>query len=475
MIMMGNDKANLQASDVALAHVNTYSRPSELRITDIKVCDLGRPFMTTLIKVMTNQGIEGYGQVREGGSRLYATMLKRLLLGENPCNVDKLFRRMKQFGYHSHQGGGVSGLEIALWDIAGKAYGVPVWQMLGGKFRDKIRIYCDTDVSGKHDGKTMGRVLKQRIDEKGYTFMKMDLSCDEILIGVPGALTAPLGFLEEYENAQDQQWQMRSADYLAGATGDALLDKYAERRRVVDIASIPGPFTAIGLTELGLDLMEQYVREVREAVGYEVPIAVDHFGHIGVGDCIKLAERIDKYNLAWYEDMVPWYMTEHLAEIQSRSKTPLCTGEDIYLKENFMPLFEKRAVKIIHPDLISTGGIYETKKIGDIAQDYGVPMAIHMNETPVACMAAVQVAAATENFLVQEFHHNDYPWWSNLVKTRDNPIVQNGYITVPDEPGIGIEKLNDDEIKEHLHPVVSGFWDDTGEWDDWYAMDRIWL
>jgi L-alanine-DL-glutamate epimerase-like enolase superfamily enzyme len=466
---------NMREHDEALANVNTHSRPSALRITDIKVCDLGRPFNTTLIKILTNQGIEGYGQVREGGSRLYATMLKRLILGENPCNVDMLFRRIKQFGYHSHQGGGVSGIEIALWDIAGKAYGAPVWQMLGGKFRDRIRVYCDTDVHGKPTGMEMGRVLKQRIEEKGYTFMKMDLSADELLIGEPGALTAPLGFIGEYENAQTQQWRMRAPGFLDGLTDEEKLEKYAERRRVTDIAAIPGPFTGIRLTERGLDIMEQYVSDVRGAVGYEVPLAVDHFGHIGVDDCIKLAARLDKFNLAWYEDMVPWYMTDHLAEISSHSRTPLCTGEDIYLKENFLPLLEKRAVKIIHPDVISTGGILETKKIGDIAQDYAVPMAIHMNETPIACMAAVQVAAATENFLALEFHHNDYPWWSNLVKTRDNPIVQNGYVNVPDEPGIGIERLNDDEIKEHLHPVVNGLWDGTDEWDDWYAMDRIWL
>jgi L-alanine-DL-glutamate epimerase-like enolase superfamily enzyme len=461
--------------DNALAHVNTHSAPSKLRITDIKVCDLGRPFNTTLIKILTNQGIEGYGQVREGGSRLYATMLKRLLLGENPCNVDRLFRRIKQFGYHSHQGGGVSGMEIALWDIAGKAYGAPVWQMLGGKFRDRIRVYCDTDVHGKPTGAEMGKVLKQRIDEKGYTFMKMDLSADELLIGVPGALTAPLGFIEEYENAHMGQWAARNPNNVKKPDKDDKLESYAERRRAIDILSIPGPFTGIRITEKGLDVMEEYVRDVRGVIGYDAPLAVDHFGHIGVGDCIKLAERLDKYNLAWYEDMVPWYMTDQLAEISGHSRTPLCTGEDIFLKENFMPLLEKRAVKIIHPDVISTGGILETKKIGDIAQDYGVPMAIHMNETPIACMAAVQVAAATENFYVLEFHHNDYPWWSNLVKTRDNPIVQNGFVNVPDEPGIGIEALNDEEIKEHLHPIVGGLWDGTDEWDEWYAMDRIWL
>ncbi|GHT59871.1 mandelate racemase [Spirochaetia bacterium] len=456
-----------------LAHTNTFSKPSELRITDIKVCDLARPLNTTLIKILTNQGIEGYGQVREGGSRIYALMLKRHLIGENPCNVDKIFRRLKQFGYHSHQGGGVSGIEVALWDLAGKAYGIPVWRMLGGKFRDKIRIYCDTDVKGKPDGQIMGKVLKQRIEEKGYTFMKMDLSADELLFDLKDTVTAPTGVTEDYENYHTKMWQPAPTE--TGLSPEAKMDQYVEKRKAVAFYGIPGPFTGIHITEKGFDIMEDYVRQVRDIIGYQIPLAVDHFGHIGVGDCIRLAERLDKYNLAWYEDMVPWYMFDHLAEIQRHSRTALCTGEDIFLKETFREMLEKKAVRIIHPDIISSGGIYETKKIGDLAQDYGVPMAIHMNETPIAAMAAVQVAAATENFYAMEFHHNDYPWWSDLVKTKDNPIVQNGYINVPEEPGLGIEKLNDEVIREHLHPVVNGMWDSTNEWNEWYALDQLWL
>ena len=182
----------------ALQNVRRSSCPSDLKIVDMKVCDLEPPFSATIIKLITNQGLEGYGQVREGGSRVYALMLKRLLLGENPCNVDKIFRRIKQFGYHSHQAGGVSGVEMALWDLAGKAYGVPAYQLLGGKFRDQIRVYCDTDIDGKPDGKRMGAVLKERIEKKGYTIMKMDLSIMELLYDVEGALTYPTGELKEY-------------------------------------------------------------------------------------------------------------------------------------------------------------------------------------------------------------------------------------------------------------------------------------
>ena len=128
-----------------LQNVNTNSRPSDLRITDLRVADIvGAPMHCTLVKIYTNQGIVGYGEVRDGADRKFILALKSRLIGENPCNIDKLFRRIKQFGGHARQGGGVCGVEIALWDLAGKAYGVPVYQMLGGKFRDKIRIYCDT-------------------------------------------------------------------------------------------------------------------------------------------------------------------------------------------------------------------------------------------------------------------------------------------------------------------------------------------
>ena len=127
-------------------NIRTASRPSELRITDMRVAEIvGAPFTSALLKIYTNQGIVGLGEVRDGASATFALMLKSRLLGENPCDVDRLFRRIKQFGGHGRQGGGVSAVEIALWDLAGKAYGVPIYQMLGGKFRDKVRIYCDTD------------------------------------------------------------------------------------------------------------------------------------------------------------------------------------------------------------------------------------------------------------------------------------------------------------------------------------------
>lgn len=457
----------LESYESTLAYVNTNSKPSELRITDIRFADIaGAPMHCSLIKVFTNQGIVGFGEVRDGADKQFALQLKSRLLGENPCNIDKLFRRIKQFGGHARQGGGVSGIEIALWDIAGKAYGMPIYQMLGGKFRDRIRMYCDTDVDGKDTGKAMGLALQKRM-EKGFTFLKMDLGINQI-IHEPGTLSAPLGFLEEMKTLS-KSWHSRKHSNL---TEQELREI---RSRHYDIYNIAHPFTGIHVTEKGLDMLEQYVADVRSVIGYEVPLAVDHFGHIGLQDCIKLGRRIDKYNLAWMEDMIPWQYTKQYAQLASSVTTPICTGEDIYLKENFKPLLESGGVSVIHPDVLTTGGILETKKIGDMAQEYGVAMAIHMAESPIACLAAVHAAAATENFLALEYHSVDVQWWDDLIVSKlPKPLVQNGFIHVPDAPGLGIEELNDEVIAQHLHPQIPGLWLPTDDWNDYWSNDRLW-
>src|ERR1022692_4924640 len=171
-------------------NVNTNSKPSDLRITDMRVLTVARAPMTSrLIRIDPDQGIYGLGEVRDGASKNYALLLKSRLLRENPCNVDKLFRKIKQFGGQSRQGGGVCAVEMALWDLAGKAYNVPVYQMLGGKFRDKIRCYADTTESD--DPNIYGDRLKKR-KEQGFTWLKMDLGID-LVANIPGAVTRPEG------------------------------------------------------------------------------------------------------------------------------------------------------------------------------------------------------------------------------------------------------------------------------------------
>ena len=383
-------------------------------------------------------------------------MLKSRLLGENPCDIDRLFRRIKQFGGHGRQGGGVSAIEIALWDLAGKAYGVPIYQMLGGRFREKVRVYCDTDAE-KPSGTETGKRLKERMD-LGFTFLKMDLGLMQI-VDTPGSVVAPAGSLEGYR-------------VHPGRGPVKTLEDRRARNATYDVHNVRHPFTGLNFTEQRLHLLEQYIHEVRVVIGYEIPLAIDHVGHISC----KAASgwrRIEKYAQPG-SNVIPWQYTDQYAELQRATTVPICTGEDIYLKEGFEPLLKSGGVSVIHPDLLTSGGILETKKIGDAAQDHGIAMAIHMAESPIAAMAAAHVATATENFMALEYHTVDVPWWDDIVTGLPKPLVNNGFIEVPDKPGLGIDDVVDEVISQHLQPGVTGIWQSTEQWDHEYSWDRTW-
>ncbi|MGE0887695.1 MAG: mandelate racemase/muconate lactonizing enzyme family protein [Blastocatellales bacterium] len=429
-----------------VSNVQRNSVPSQLKITDLRVAVIaGAPMTVPLIRIDTNQGISGYGEVRDGGSKFYALMLKSRLLGENPCNVDKIFRKIKQFGGHARQAGGVCGVEMALWDLAGKAYGVPAYQMLGGKFRDKVRLYADTTEgaqgeklfkdNGHPDGTVAGKRLKARMDI-GITFLKQDFGIG-LLKDIPGTLSRPAG-----------------TDIGGGA-------------RVMH------PFTGIEITDKGVEILSNFVGEIRSVIGMEVPLSSDHYGHISVNSCIKLARAMEKHNLAWMEDMVPWQLGHLIKQIKDSTTTPILTGEDIYLKEEFVKLIDMEAVDMIHPDLASSGGLLETKKIGDYAMEHGVAMAMHFAGSPISFRANVHCAAATENFIALEHHSIDVSWWEQMVKTK-TPLVENGFAPVPEEPGLGIDDLVPEVIKQHLHPDHPGYFEPTPDWDKDRVNDRLW-
>lgn len=415
-------------------NTNTGSKPSDLKITDMRIATVVRAPMTChLIRIDTNQGISGYGEVRDGASKNYALVLKSRLLGENPCNVDKIFRKIKQFGAPARQAGGVCGVEMALWDLAGKAYNVPAYQMVGGRFRDTIRLYADTDQSP--DPKVFATRLKARRDQ-GFTWLKMDLGVGLVERNA-GTLTKPVGTgSRNFFNTQHM-------------------------------------FTGMELTDKGIQQMADYVAQVRETVGIDIPLAADHFGHIGLNSCIRLGKALEKYNMAWLEDMIPWQYGELWKKITDAIDVPTLTGEDIYLKEDFIKLASNHAVDILHPDLASSGGILETKKIGDAIQEYGVPMAMHFAGTPVSFFANVHCAAATENFLVLEHHGVDVEWWEDMVDVPGlkKPWSKAGMTPVPEGPGLGF-KLNEDVVKQHLGE--GGYFEPTPQWNQDRSNDRHW-
>jgi L-alanine-DL-glutamate epimerase-like enolase superfamily enzyme len=414
-------------------YVSTASRPTALRITDMRVANLhGVPFRSSIIRIDTNQGLVGYGEVRDQASASYALMLKSRLVGENPCNLDKIFRKIKQFGHHGRQGGGVSGIEMALMDLAGKAYGVPAYALIGGRFRDRVRCYADTPSTP--DPQDMGQRLLER-RRRGFTMLKMDVGIG-LLWDIPGALVAPPG-------ARDNTTTMH-------------------------------PFTGIQVTPTGVDHLAEYVATVRSIVGDDIALAADHFGHIAVDSSIRIGRALEPFTLAWIEDLIPWQYTDQWRQLTEAVAVPTGTGEDIYLLEGFRPLLDAGAIRVVHPDPATSGGIAETKRIGDYAQDRGVAMALHLAASPIATMACVHLAAATENFLALEHHAADVSFWSELVTGLPRPLIQDGHIVVPDSPGLGFAGINDELFERHLDPRAPVFFAETTAWDAETSHDRLW-
>lgn len=417
--------------------VSRYSGPADLKITDLRVAVVGR---IPIVKIYTNQGVYGLGDVRDAADKRYALMLKSRILGENPCNVEKVFRIIRQFGGHGRQGGGVSGVEMALWDLTGKVYGVPLYQLLGGRYRDRVRIYVDTPTVSDPD--QFAQRMKGR-KEQGFTIMKMDIGIG-LIRDIPGTLTNthPWGDLHG--------WQQVDQSY----------------------SDTKHPFTRVQITQKGIDELVKYVAAMREAIGWEIPVGIDHLGHMGLNSMIRLGEAFEPYNIAWLEDLIPWQYHDQWKEISRALHVPTLTGEDIYLKEGFADLIENRAVDIVHPDPVSAGGYLETKKIGDYAQAHGIAMALHHASSPISFMGCVHAAAATENFIALEHHSVDKTWWEDLVTGLDKPLVRDGYVTVPEKPGVGLE-LNEEVVREHLREGEEYF-APTDEWNENRSWDRLW-
>lgn len=405
------------------ASVNRNSSPSQLKITDMRSVLIASNYDYPVIRIDTNQGVYGLGEVRDAGREGTALVLKPHLMGRNPLQIEPILDSIRYFSGQQRMGGGYSAVDMALHDIAGKVYNVPAWRLVGSKYRDRIRIYCDTNES--HDPKIYAERMKKR-QQQGFTFFKMDLGT-------------------------------RMVANRPGAVNDA---------RVA--------------TEKGLAYMCEYIQAIRDAIGWEAPLGADHFGPLTVNDSIRYARAFEKYNLAWAEDMI---QVGHLGaggdapkdwrgykELKEATTTPIATGESLWgLEEGFKDFIDQRAIDIIHPDPLTSGAIRETKRIADYAEMHGVQTAIHFAGSPVGCLASVHMAATLKNMLAMENHAVDIPWWDDLVTGVGKPIINKGYIAVPDTPGLGIE-LNEPVIKEHIRK--GGYFLPTPQYDD-YIIDRF--
>lgn len=394
--------------------INKYSSPSDLKITDIRALRIAANFDYPVIKVYTNQGVYGLGEVRDAGNENLALAMKPLLVGKNPLNISGILQTVRPYAGPGRQGGGFSAIDLALHDITGKVFGVPVWRLLGDKKRDRVRMYCDT--TGTPDPKKYGERMVERM-KKGFTFFKMDVT----------------------------------THFIGGQPSN------------LDTEGVP--------TDKGLEYGGELIGAVRDAIGWDKPLAVDASSlRCGtVPDGIRAARAFEKYRLSWLEDLFytgGFWRWKDFKEIKAHTSTPLLTGEDAFgLEEGFQPLIDNRAIDIIHADHGTSGGCRETKRIADYAYDRErIPTAIHMAGSPLATIAAVHTAATLDSFVAMECHAVDFlSWWSQLVAGVPQPIIKDGYIAVPDAPGLGVE-LNEAVVKEHLR--VPGYFDPTTKWDD---------
>lgn len=423
--------------------INTNSRPSDLKITDMRVAVVASNYDYPIIRIDTNQGVYGLGEVRDAGHQENALQFKSLLLGQNPCNVDMIFRAIKQFGNWGREGGGVSGIEIALWDLVGKVYGVPCYQFLGGKYRDRVRLYADTPAPDDATPEGYAAAVYTR-KALGLTFIKFNIR--------------PRLF----------------EDCEGGICGQASPFEYAlgQRRRA------PGSGQGPKITDKGIASAIEIVAAVREAAGWEISLCTDHFGHgyMTAKEVIRLGKAIEPYGLAWLEDPMPWWDIEGHKQVTDAINVPTAAGEELYLWDGFRELIEKRAVNIIHPDLLTSGGMAETKRIADYAERHGLPTALHFAGSPIAFMANVHCAAAIPSFVALEHHGLDLPFWNDLVTGLPDDYMAGGYVAVPDTPGLGVD-LNYEGIEANLRTPGTMF-QPTEQWNTpklgFWQPDRRW-
>lgn len=403
---------------LALNPKTAYGRPSNLRITDIRGCTIASNYDYPIIKIYTNQDIYGLGEVRDMGHLGQALMLKPMLIGKDPLDIEGIMESIRPFADHGRYGGGFSAVDMALFDIAGKAMGWPAYKLLGRKLRDRIPIYGDTDANLNID--TYVRRAKERVTHWKLKNLKIDL----------------------------RQWLIR------------------DKPGALDNRRIP--------TDNGIAYWGEYVEAIREAIGPDIVMGADHFGPMTVESGIKLGEYMAQphRNLAYIEDVINYRARNSVnlnRLITEGSPTPTLNGEDIFGYEGFRPFIEANAVDLIHPDMETSGGLRETKKIADYAYLYGIKTMFHHAGSPVGALASVHCACTVRDLVSMENHAMDIPWWEDLVTGIEKPIIHDGGITVPQTPGLGIE-LEDETVKKYLREpkylYKSGYFEPTPEFDN---------
>jgi len=384
-----------------------------LKITSVKTAATSGHCLHLWVKIGTDAGVTGLGECVHGGRQAIAIIkdLERRLIGRDPFAIDMIFediRRSLVFegGFAGALITALTGIEIALWDLKGKALGVPVYELMGGKFRDKIRVYADCEVSPGLNFDETKRTVDE-ILERGFTALKIDL--DIFAYDHTGSETEH--YVKDRFNMTPNRW---------------------EHDRMVRLAEM-----------------------VVKSAGPEVEVAADLHTRLDKHSAIRLARDLEHLNLMWLEEPIPPENIDTMREITAATSTPICAGENLYLRYGFRDLIEKHAVDIIMPDIPKCGGLSECRKIANMAEIYSMPFAPHNVSSPIGTMASAHVCATVPNFLVLEFHWTRRDYWSTIIAEKRD-IIEGGFIEMSDAPGIGLE-LDEEVAKAHQYPGTTWF------------------
>jgi len=396
-----------------------------VKITDLKCAVIGK---NPVVRITTDEGIDGYGAVESYKPFLkpHVAFYKDFIIGQDPTNVERVMNRIRKYGAFKPWGSSVSAIEMALWDIAGKAAGVPVYKLLGGKVRDKVRVYNGAIRYPITEYTPQGfadNMQKMKDSPEGFSIIKQGI-----------------GFHSEMpENVPNFFY----GDLNAGF-------RYPSRGM---------------LTETGFTFVIECIEAMKDVLGDEIGLALDCGPGFTVPDAIRLAKAVEHLHIAWLEDLIagdytPYVMADVYREVTSKTSTPIHTGEQIYLRQNFRELIETHAVNIVGPDPCDVGGIAELKWVAEYADLHGILMAPHGTGDGLLGLAAlVQVCAALpDNFIAFEYPTGEPSWWYDIVEGLPNPIVKNSTIDVWDRPGMGVNLIPDKAVK-YLREEDKDFFD----------------
>lgn len=384
-------------------------RPPERRvqITDVRTAALQGNFPWGLVRVETDAGVHGLGETFIGEEALdIVERLAPLVVGETPLDTRRVLAHLDQERTDPGSMGqaAFAAIETALLDIKGKLLDVPVYELLGGTFREEVQIYCDT-----HAGESLGAA--QRRD--------------------PQAVYTPESYARAAREVVDEGFSALKFD--------------------LDVPSHRGVDTAARrLDNAAIEHKVSLVEAVRDAVGDDVTLAVDLHWNFTVETATRLARKLEPYDLAWIEDPCPPQNVTGHRRVTRDVATPILTGENLTTPHEFAEYLPE-GMDIAAPDVNRAGGLTQLVRIAELCDMHGVPLAPHNISSPVGTVAGVHAAAAVPNVIAVEYHARDVPWWEDLVTRTagDGPVIADGSVRVPEGPGLGIE-LDEAVAREHL-------------------------